>query len=222
MEFNARCERPRQKTDDARRPSAKPRVKPRLARFLQFIRRPFWTEGDGILSRNILTRLAACAATLSLAAPIAAEAQQGNEDWQTIDVLTDMVANAMGRNATPVDRRIKLARCPEQASVSAIDANTLAVRCAPLGWRLRVAMTGSGGAGSPAAASFARPAPSAPVIRRGDNVRVTIDTQSYSISYAAIAAEDGRVGETIALKGEDNKSKLSATVTGPGRAVLHD
>ena len=60
------------------------------------------------------------------------------------------------------------------------------------------------------------------MIRRGDNVRVTIDAQSYSISYAAIAAEDGRVGETITLKGDDNKSKLSATVTGPGRAILQD
>ena len=104
------------------------------------------------MSRNILTRLAACAVTLSLAAPIAAEAQQGNEDWQTIDVLTDMVANAMGRNATPVDRRIKLARCPEQASVTALDAQTLAVRCASLGWRLRVPMTAPAGA-SPVAAT---------------------------------------------------------------------
>lgn len=173
------------------------------------------------MSRNILTRLATCAAAASLAAPITAQAQQGNEDWQTIDVLTDMVANAMGRNATPVDRRIKLARCPEQASVTALDAQTLAVRCASLGWRLRVPMTAPAGA-SPIAASFARPAASAPVIRRGDNVRVTIETETYSISYAAVATQDGRVGETIALRGADAKSTLSATVTGAGRATLHD
>jgi flagella basal body P-ring formation protein FlgA len=75
---------------------------------------------------------------------------------------------------------------------------------------------------APVAASFARPATSAPVIRRGDNVRVTIDTESYSISYAAVATQDGRVGETIALRGSDAKSMLSATVTGPGRASLQD
>ncbi|HET6522928.1 flagella basal body P-ring formation protein FlgA [Sphingopyxis sp.] len=169
------------------------------------------------MSRKILAGLAACA----IAAPSSAEAQPATEDWQMIDTLTATVANALGRTATPIDRRIKLARCPEQASITAIDAHTLAVRCAPLGWRLRVPMTGPVDA-VPAAASYARPAQSAPVIRRGDNVRVTIDTQSYSISYAAIAAEDGRVGETITLKGEDNRSKLSATVTGPGRAVLQD
>lgn len=173
------------------------------------------------MSRKPLACLAACALAAPFAAPLAAHAQQGSEDWQTIDVLTDMVANAMGRNATPVDRRIKLARCPEQASVTAIDAHTLAVRCASLGWRLRVPMTAPADA-APVAVSFARPAASAPVIRRGDNVRVTIETENYSISYAAVATQDGRVGETIALRGSDAKSSLSATVTGPGRARLDD
>ncbi|MBJ7502257.1 MAG: flagella basal body P-ring formation protein FlgA [Sphingopyxis sp.] len=170
------------------------------------------------MSPKILSALAACA----IAAPVAASAQQASEDWQTIDMLTATVANALGRTATPIDRRIKLARCPEQASVTALDAQTLAVRCASLGWRLRVPMTGPTADAAPAAVNFARPAPSAPVIRRGDNVRVTIETDSYSISYAAVATQDGRVGETIALRGSDAKSTLSATVTGPGRASLDD
>ena len=152
---------------------------------------------------------------------IPAHADQATEDWQTIDVLTAMVASALGRTATPVDRRIKLARCPEQASVTAIDANALAVRCASLGWRLRVPMTGPTTATSTASAS-PRTASSAPVIRRGDNVRVTIEAESFSVSYAAVAAEDGRVGETIALRGNDAKSSLSARVIGPGRARLDD
>eukprot|EP01034_Spumella_vulgaris_P013353 gene13353-17029_t len=75
---------------------------------------------------------------------------------------------------------------------------------------------------APTAMGFTRPATSAPVIRRGDNVRVTIDTESFSISYAAVAAEDGRIGEMIALRGNDAKSSLSATVIGPGRARLDD
>lgn len=170
------------------------------------------------MSRTYLAGLAACA----LIPALPASAQQATEDWQAIDALTGMVANALGRTATPVDRRIKLERCPEQASVTAIDAHTLAVRCASLGWRLRVPMTGPAADATPAAASFARPAAGAPVVRRGDNVRVTIDTQSFSIAYAAVATEDGRVGETIALRGNDAKSTLSATVTGPGRARIAD
>ena len=167
------------------------------------------------MNRNIILALGA----LAMAIPAEAPGQTLSEDWQTIDVLTAMVASAMGRSAAPIDRRIKLARCPEQASVTAIDSQTLAVRCQSLGWRLRVPMTAPAGA-SAAGGFVAKPAAAAPVVRRGDNVRVTIDTPSYSISYAAIATQDGRVGETIALRGNDAKSSLSATVTGPGRARL--
>ncbi len=167
------------------------------------------------MTRKIIISLAA-----ALAIAPAAKAQQATEDWQTIDILTQAVANAMGRTATPIDRRIKLARCPEQASVAAIDARTLAVRCASLGWRLRVAMSGPAGA-APVGASYAAPA-SAPVIRRGDAVRVTLESATFSVSYSAIANQDGRIGETIALRGDGPKTLISAIVTGPGRARLMD
>src|SRR3546814_20161906 len=94
-------------------------------------------------------------------------------------------------------------------------------RCALVTGVQTCALPISAGA-APAATGYARPAASTPVIRRGDNVRVTIDTQSFSNSYAAIAAEDGRVGETITLRGDDKKSTLSAPVTGPGRAILQN
>ena len=163
----------------------------------------------------ILSPVAIVAAVVAVPS---ATAQQASEDWQTIDMLTQAVANAMGRTATPIDRRIKLARCPEQASVTAIDAQTLAVRCASLGWRVRVPMSGRASATS---AGFAAPS-TAPVIRRGDTVRVTLESETFSVSYSAIANQDGRVGESIALRGNDPKTILSAIVTGPGRARLQD
>jgi flagella basal body P-ring formation protein FlgA len=169
---------------------------------------------------DMTPRLIAGLAGFALAIP-AAQAQQASEDWQAIDALTAVVANAMGRTATPIDRRIKLQRCPEQAAITAIDSQTLAVRCASLGWRVRVPMTG-GASAAPglAPASYARPA--APVIRRGDNVRVSIETDSFAINYSAVASEDGRVGDTIALRDTGNRSSLSAIVTGPGRARIAD
>src|SRR3546814_5437809 len=104
----------------------------------------------------------------------------------------------MGRTAAPVDRRIKLQRGPEQATITAIDAQTLAVRCPSLGWRVRVPMAGGADAASglvpyAAPANYARPA--APAIHRGDNVRVSIETESFAIHYSATATEDGRSEE---------------------------
>lgn len=164
----------------------------------------------------MIRKTSACLAVM-MAGMTPASAQQANEDWQAIDALTATVAQAMGRTASPIDRRILLARCPEQASITAVDAQTLAVRCASLGWRVRVAMTAADGT-LPSASTYARP--SAPVIRRGDNVRVTIDSQNFSISYSAVATQEGRVGDMIALRGSDAKTMLSAVVTGPGRASL--
>lgn len=170
------------------------------------------------MRREIIAGLALLAA----AAP-AASAEQAAQDWQTIDMLTQAVAGAMGRTAVPIDRRIKLARCPEQPAISALDAQALAVRCPSLGWRLRVPMLGEASATAAAMpVPAARPAAAAPVIRRGDNVRVSIDTASFSVGYSAVATQDGRVGDTIALRGTDAKNLLSATVTGPGRARITD
>ena len=168
-----------------------------------------------------MTRMIVACLAASLTALPAAQAQQAMQDWQPIDAIAQTVANAMGRAAVPIDRRIKLARCPEQPAVTALDAQTLAVRCAPLGWRLRVPLTGPAGA-APMQASFAAPAATAPVVRRGDNVRVTIESETFTVSYSAIATQDGRLGETIALRGNDAKNMLSAVVTGPGRARMTD
>lgn len=155
----------------------------------------------------------------TVAAPAAA--QQATQDWAAIDALTQTVAAAMGRDATPIDRRIKLQRCPDQVAIAAIDGQALAVRCDSLGWRLRVAMTGDA-VPAVAVAAASKVTPAAPAIRRGDAVRVSLETDSFSISYGAVASEDGRVGETIALRDPDSRRTLSAIVTGPGRARIAD
>jgi len=97
------------------------------------------TKGDTSMRRGIIASLTLFAAT---AAP-AATAQQATQDWQTVDMLTQAVAGAMGRTAVPIDRRIVLASCPEQPAISALDAQALAVRCPSLGWRLRVPLLGA-------------------------------------------------------------------------------
>jgi flagella basal body P-ring formation protein FlgA len=177
------------------------------------------------MRRATIASLTLASLTLFGACPPAATAQQANQDWQTIDMLTQAIAGATGRTAAPIDRRIKLAACPEQPSITAMDSQTLAVRCQSLGWRLRVPMmgapTGTAAMAEPPIGA-SRPAVGALAVRRGDNVRVSIDTASFSVGYAAVATQDGRVGETITLRGSDAKSLISATVTGPGRARIAD
>lgn len=172
-------------------------------------------------------RLAWPAVIGALIAPVAI-ANPATQEWQSVDALTQNVARALGREAAPIDRRIKLARCPETPVVTAMDSNSLAVRCTPLGWRLRVGMS-AGGAAAQTTDYFAPAAPPAhrertapALIKRGDTVRVSIDRPNYSVSYPATATQEGRLGDSIALRGADPKSLIVAVITGPGRAVIGD
>jgi flagella basal body P-ring formation protein FlgA len=152
--------------------------------------------------------------------------QQALQDWQSVDAMTQPIARALGREAAPIDRRIKLAQCPERPEITAMNANSLAVRCPSLGWRLRVAMLGGNNRAEDTdfTAAPAVPHPrqrsDPPTIKRGDMVRVSIDTASFNVSYPATATQDGRIGEAIALRGADPKNTIIAVVSGPGKANI--
>ncbi len=205
---------------------------------------PFHRTGGhpSLASRGLASHgwAATCAITavavmgLIAAAPsdaIAAAASPASQDWAAVDAQTQNIAGALGRTAAPIDRRIKLARCPEALAITAMDSNSLAVRCASLGWRLRVAMRSNAAQDSQDSAqsnffapnsSAAKRTPAAPpMIRRGDVVRISIDTPNYSVSYPATATQEGRLGETITLRGADPKNPILAVVTGPGRAEIN-
>ena len=177
--------------------------------------------------------LTACALPVSLALALssapsafAQTSPQHVQDWQSVDAMTQHIARALGRDAAPIDRRIKLAQCPEKPEITAMNANSLAVRCPTLGWRLRVAMLGAnGGAVDPdvmaaPATAQTRQRGDPPTIKRGDIVRVSIDTSSFNISYPATATQDGRIGEAISLRGADPKNPIIAVVSGPGKASI--
>jgi flagella basal body P-ring formation protein FlgA len=178
-----------------------------------------------MLTPKQLLSLAAPVGFLAFAAGPSAMAANIAQDWQSVEQITQNVAQALGRVAAPIDRRIKLAKCPEMPVVTATDSNSLAVRCPSLGWRLRVGMNAAAGADSAPSyfaptAQMTKERAAAPDIRRGDVVRISIDTPNYSVSYPATATQDARVGETIALRGADPKNHIMATVIAPGRAQI--
>jgi flagellar basal body P-ring formation protein FlgA len=156
------------------------------------------------------------AAAAMLAGATAAPAGSAGEDWQSLDARAGVIAAAMGKNAAPVDRRIKLPRCPETAVIEVVDAHALAARCLPLGWRLRIALTAPSGdgLGSPQAAG--------PVVRRGDLLRLRVESDGFELVYHVVAAAPGRTGDIIPVRADGNRTLLQAEVTGPGRAILRD
>jgi flagella basal body P-ring formation protein FlgA len=62
----------------------------------------------------------------------------------------------------------------------------------------------------------------APVeIRRGDRVRVEVESGEASIGVEAVASADARAGQTVLLTNESSGKRFKAVATGPRRASIH-
>lgn len=157
---------------------------------------------------------------LSLSAlilPIQAQAQTGA--FENIDTLEARVVAALGVEIgapggpiAPIDRRLKLARCPAPATIDPPALGALAIRCEAIGWRIRVPMTRV--AAAPAAAK------AEPVVRKGDPVELFVETGTFSVSTEAIAQEDGAMGDRIRVKSDPKSPVMIAEVVDDGRVRL--
>lgn len=141
-----------------------------------------------------------------LIAPIALAAAlpAAFEDLDQIDARIAVLGAA-----NPVDRRLKLSRCPRPVEIGEIGGNAVAVRCPALGWRILV----------PLQATAQREAE--PDIRKGDVVDLSVDGDGFSVSASATALEDGRAGRAIRLRTSAENPPLTASVLGAGRARIN-
>ncbi|WP_246351863.1 flagella basal body P-ring formation protein FlgA [Sphingobium subterraneum] len=144
-------------------------------------------------------------------------AQQKFENLDRIDGLVAMTVGANlgepGGPVSPVDRRLRLAACPEVPDVQGPVFGAAIVQCKTLGWRIRVPLSVSlQGSGTPSAApaSYMRPRTVAPasreiVVKKGDPVQLVAGGAAFQVSRMMIADEDGAAGQMIRVR-EDRKS----------------
>lgn len=147
-----------------------------------------------------------------------AQAQSGQ--FEDLDRLEARVVGALGAGigetggpSAPIDRRLKLARCPVAAQISAPVLGALTIACPAVGWRLRVPLQRIVG---PTIA-----APSAqPVIRKGDPVEIFVESRGFSVSTETIAQEDGAIGDRIRVKADSKAPVMIAEIVASGRVRL--
>jgi len=150
--------------------------------------------------------------------------------FQNIDALEARLINALGAGvgepgglAAPIDRRLKLATCPQSVTIDPPALGAVALRCVPLGWRIRVPLQRLSGAAASVGAT-AMVAKVEPAVRRGDPVDLVAETGGFSVSVNAVAQEDGAPGARIRVKTErDGRPQgqiLFAEVIEPGRVRL--
>ncbi|WP_231639040.1 flagella basal body P-ring formation protein FlgA [Sphingomonas profundi] len=165
-----------------------------------------------------LSRHLPLAALLLLPAPALAAG------LQNLDALERRLVIALGADigqpggpTVPLDRRLKLAACPSDVAIDPPALGAVALRCAEIGWRIRVPLVrgGTGGKILPATGNAAPPpslARAAPVIRRGDPVDLIAGEPGFSVSSQVIAEQDGAPGDRIRVRGDPRKPPIMAEV----------
>lgn len=145
---------------------------------------------------------------LSLQA-VPAAAQPAPADLAEIDRAVSAFA---GQDAPPVDRRLRLARCPSALALDWFGGARQSVRVAcpvPGGWTLYV----------PLAAAPAQAQP--PLIQRGDAVTIMVGGAGFAVSQPGEALEAGAAGAWIKVRGLGAKAPvLRGQVLRPGVIAL--
>jgi flagellar basal body P-ring formation protein FlgA len=133
--------------------------------------------------------------------------------YQDLDALDAQIAASLGGGGIPVpiDRRIRLAECPTEPVVSRLYDGAIVVRCAPLGWKIRVAV--AGGAGPLEAAAEI-------LVHRGDPVELVVKGRGFSASAQGTAIDEGGAGKPVRVKIPTSALPVSAIVIGAGLVAI--
>jgi flagella basal body P-ring formation protein FlgA len=162
---------------------------------------------DTIWRLNMARPLFAALFLAALPTPVMAEPIEDLDRLDSrIEVMTGAAPGQPGGAIAPIDRRLKLAACPQPASIEWSGSDALAVRCAAIGWRLRVGIAAMGGPRGKAGLS----------VHRGDTVEVSVEGDAFDVATTALAMDDGAVGASVRLKLGAAGTQSSAIVTGPG------
>jgi flagellar basal body P-ring formation protein FlgA len=152
---------------------------------------------------------------MTLAVIIAlAAASPSLEDPAHLDARIATYLNAQtgtpGGAAFALDRRLKLAACPEGSVISRETPAMVTVSCPTLGWRVRIPVLG------------ASPVNATPVVRRGDVVAASLRGLNFAVTIAVTAQEPGATGQVIRVKSLTSGALSSARVTGPATVEIGD
>ncbi len=164
--------------------------------------------------------MSSVAKTLLAVACIASPAlANGFEDLDRLDLRVSEFAELSGGKAQPIDRRIKLVSCPEAPVLESGVMGMVVVRCTSKGWRLRVPLLPTG-AGS--TYSVQAEVNETPLVRKGEAVKVAVVGDAFSVSYEAIAMDNGALGKQVRVKFPTQTSFFTATVIAQGKVQMND
>jgi flagellar basal body P-ring formation protein FlgA len=109
--------------------------------------------------------------------------------FEDLELLDDRVL-AVAPQASAIDKRLKLAECPDDPVIASPVGGSVIVRCPALGWRLRVPIKQS-----PIASGTGET-----VIRKGELVECVSGGPGFAVSTMMLALDDAAAGQPVRVK----------------------
>lgn len=137
--------------------------------------------------------------------PIFILAALASPAFEDIELL-DQRVQAIAPYAEPIDKRLKLAECPEDPTITQQASGSVVVRCPSIGWRLLVSVK-------------REPSPeqiTPIVVRKGDMVECISGGPGFSVSTILVAMEDAGVGQPVRVKDPSSSVVVTALVKARG------
>ena len=158
------------------------------------------------------------AAALACAAvPAAAAAPQ----FEPLDRLEAGIVSTLGAPigqaggpAQPIDRRLKLAACPQSPEIAVPTPASAIVRCSEMGWQIYVPLVRKAAAQAEGTA--------VPLVRKGDEVELVVNGDGFTVTSAAVAQQDGAQGELIRVRASPKSAPVTGQVSRRGQVVMAD
>jgi flagella basal body P-ring formation protein FlgA len=152
-----------------------------------------------------------------------AAAPASAQSFENLEMLDSRISAALGAGigepggaVSAVDRRLRLASCPQPVEIAEPAMGALTVRCQALGWRIRIPLVGNGQASAAAPAATR----AAPTIRRGDQIQLVAISNGFTVSTLAVADQDGAPGDRIRVRTEHRSAPIIGQVLADGRVAL--
>jgi flagellar basal body P-ring formation protein FlgA len=125
--------------------------------------------------------------------------------FEDLELLDERVA-AIAPNAGMIDKRLKLAQCPDDPVIAPPVGGSVIVRCPALGWRVRVPLNQS-----PVAAENGET-----VIRKGEMVECVSGGPGFAVSTMMLALDDAAAGQSVRVKSPTSAIIITATAKARG------
>lgn len=170
--------------------------------------------------------IAAIAVTASGLAPSPVRAGTGASSAAWVDhgeldariaAFTGQPLGTAGGAVAPVDRRLRLRRCAVEPEIGWHGRDRRALRLAcpdPGGWRIFVPIRASD------VTAVHRQAEPAVLVKRGEQVTISVTGPGFAVSRAGEALEEGAAGEWIRVRTARGDEPLRALVVRPGLVAI--